>query len=184
MEKDIGKQDLSKIALKNSSYNLLAVFVLKFGGLIFTIIIARLLLPELFGIYALTLSILTIFLVFTDLGTNKTFLRYFSDALGKRKVGKARTYLKYLLRIKFVLVFVTVVALFFLSKFLAYDFYNKPLLFYPLLFACLFVLTESLKDFIGNIFVATKNMKPIPFLEICISVSLFVITNEQSTICV
>lgn len=165
-EKDIKKQNLSKIAIKNSSYSFAAGLIFKIGGLIFTILIARLLLPELFGIYALTLSIITIFMTFTNLGINETFLRYFSEALGKRNKNKATTYFKYLLKIKSLLVFLAIFVLLSLSKFLSYNFYNKPLLFYPLLFSCLFILVESFKNFIGNIFLATKNLKPIPFLEL------------------
>jgi len=63
---EIEQQNFSKIAIKNSSYFLARNLILKFGGLIFTILIARLLLPELFGIYALILSLVTIFITFTN----------------------------------------------------------------------------------------------------------------------
>ena len=84
METNVENQNLSEIAIKNSSYSLAAGLIYKFGGLIFTILIARLLLPELFGIYALVLSIVTIFMTFTNLGVDETSLRYISDASGKR----------------------------------------------------------------------------------------------------
>ncbi|MCK4553268.1 oligosaccharide flippase family protein [Candidatus Pacearchaeota archaeon] len=166
METNVENQNLSKIAIKNSGYSLAGTLIYKFGGLIFTILIARLLLPELFGIYALVLSIVTIFMTFTNLGVNETFLRYVSDALGKRDNKKARSYFRYLLKIKtFLVVFVILIILLF-SKFLSYDIYNKPLLFYPLIFSCLFIIAESFKNFIGHLFLATKNLKPIPFLEL------------------
>jgi len=164
MEEEIGKQNLSKIAVKNSSYNLAHGLILKFGGLIFTILIARLLLPELFGIYALALSIVTIFLTFTNLGVNETFLRYVSDALGKKDKNKARGYLRYLLKIKTVFLVLVILIILLFSKFLSYDIYNKPLLFYPLIFSCLFIIAESFKNFIGQLFLATKNLKPLPLL--------------------
>ena len=166
METNVENQNLSKIAVKNSSYNLIASLILKFGGLIFTILIARLLLPELFGIYALVLSLVTIFMTFTNLGVNETSLRYISDALGKRDNKKARGYFRYLLKIKTFLVVFAILIILLFSKFLSYDIYNKPLLFYPLIFSCLFILAESFKGFIGQLFLATKNLKPIPFLEL------------------
>ena len=165
-EKDIKKENLSKIAVKNSFYGFSAGLIVKLGGLVFTIIIARILLPELFGIYALALSIVAIFMTFTNLGVNETFLRYLSEALGKKDKNKARTYFKYLLKIKSLLVFLAIFVLLLLSKFLSYNFYNKPLLFYPLLFSCLFIIAESFKNFIGNIFLAKKDLRPIPFLEL------------------
>jgi len=166
MKTNIEHQNLSKIAIKNSGYSLASTLIYKIGGLIFTILIARLLLPELFGIYALTLSIIAIFLTFTDLGINETFLRYFSEALTDKNKNKAGAYFRYLLKIKSLLVFIIIIILLFLSKFLSYNIYNKPLLFYPLIFASLFLLAESFKNFFGNILVASKHMKPLPFLEL------------------
>ena len=171
MEQGVENQNLSKIAIKSSGYSLASVFIFKLGGLIFTILIARLLLPELFGIYALVLSLVIIFATFTDLGVNETFLRYLSEALGKKDNAKARSYFKYLFKLKTVLVILVILVLLFLSKFLSYDIYNKPLLFYPLIFSCLFILVESFKNFIAVIFVATKNLKPTPFLELLHQIS-------------
>jgi len=159
-------QNLSKVALKNSFYSFSAGLIVKLGGLVFTILIARLLLPELFGIYALALSIITIFMIFTDLGINEAFLRYFSEALGRKNKNKARSYFRYLLKIKSLLIFLAIFVLLVLSRFLSYNLYNNPLLFYPLLFSCLFIIAESFRNFIGGIFLATKNLKPIPFLEL------------------
>ena len=166
MEEEIGQQNFSKVAIKNSGYTFLFTLVLKLGGLIFTILIARLLLPELFGIYALALSLVVIFITFTNLGVNETFLRYVSDALGKKDKNKARAYLKYLLKIKTSLVIFVILIILLLSKFLSYNVYNKPLLFYPLLFSFLFIIAESFKNFIAQLFLATKNLKPFPLLEL------------------
>ena len=163
---EIEQQNFSKIAIKNSSYFLARNLILKFGGLIFTILIARLLLPELFGIYALILSLVTIFITFTNLGVDETFLRYVSDALGKNNYKKVRSYFRYLLKIKAVLVIIIILIILLFSRFLSYDIYNKPLLFYPLIFSCLFIIAESFKGFISQLFLATKNLKPIPFLEL------------------
>ena len=171
MEEEIGQQNLSKIAIKNSGYSLTRALVLKFGGLIFTILIARLLLPELFGIYALALSIVVIFMTFTNLGVNETFLRYVSDALGKKNKNKARGYFRYLLKIKSLLVIFAILSILLFSKFLSYNIYNKPLLFYPLIFSCLFIIAESFKNFIDQLFLATKNLKPLPLFELLHQIS-------------
>ena len=161
---DISSQNLSKVALENSSYSFILTLILKFGGLIFTVLIARILLPELFGIYSLALSVVTIVLSFTDFGIDNTFLRYFSKALGKRDKPKARTYFKYLLKIKLFLVTLFVLMIIIFAKFISYNIYNKPLLFFALIFSCLFIIMESLTGFFGGIIVATKNLKPLLFL--------------------
>ncbi|MBU1200868.1 MAG: oligosaccharide flippase family protein [Nanoarchaeota archaeon] len=166
MEQEIENQNLSKIAVKNSKYIVASTLIFKFGGLIFTILIARLLLPELFGIYALVLSIVTIFSTFTNMGLDETFLRYFSEALGKNNHPKARSYFRHLLKIKAGLVVLTILILLLTSKFLSYKIYDNPLLFYPLIFSCLFILMESFKGFISSVFIATKNVKPLPLLEL------------------
>lgn len=165
MEKPIEKENLSKIALQGSAYNLFSLVILKFGGLIFTIILARMLLPELFGIYSLALSIVTIAVVFTDLGVDNSFARYLSDSLGQKKKGLSRSYLRYFLRIKFFLLFAVIVVLLTFSKYLAYNIYEKPILFYPLVFSCLFIFSESLRNFILQVFPSKKDFKMPVFFD-------------------
>lgn len=177
-------EGLSKIVFKNSIYSFASLFLLKFGGLILTILIARVLLPELFGIYSLALSIVSIATSFTDLGISNTFLRYLSETLGKNN-KKARSFFKYLLKIKFSLILAVVFIILILSKFISYNIYDKPALFYPLIFSCLFIISESLKTFIGSIFQATKNLKSLPLFDFLhqllkISLSLLAIFFIQS----
>jgi O-antigen/teichoic acid export membrane protein len=164
MVKSVKDKNLSKVALENSSYSFILTLILKFGGLIFTVLIARILLPELFGIYSLALSIATIAVSFTDLGVDSTFLRYFSEALGKRNKQKARSYFRYLLRIKLFLITTLIILLLIFSKFISYNIYNKPLLLFAIIFSCLFIIMESLTTFFGNILLAAKNLKPLPLL--------------------
>jgi len=163
-KKNTLSKNLSKIALENSSYSFILTLILKFGGLIFTVLIARILLPELFGVYSLALSIVTIVISFTDFGIDNTFLRYFSAALGRKDKLRARSYFKYLLKIKLSLIFLFILIILIFSKFIAYNIYNKPLLFFALIFSCFFIIMESLTTFFGNILIATKNLKPLPLL--------------------
>ena len=123
MRAGIKNQNLSKVAIKGSAYNLLALLVQKFGGLIFTIIVARMLLPELFGIYALALSIATVVLTFTGLGIDNTFLRYLSYSVGKRNKKLSRNYSRYVLKIKLSLILLSVIFLLAISKYLSYSIY-------------------------------------------------------------
>ena len=166
MKANIKNQNLSNVAIKGSAYNLLALLVQKFGGLIFTIIVARLLLPELFGIYALVLSITTVILALTDSGIDNTFLRYLSDAVGKKNQQLSRNYSRYVLKIKLSLIVFSIILLLVLSKYLSYTIYENPLLFYPIIFSCLFIISDSLRIFFGILFVAMKDFRSLVFFDV------------------
>ena len=172
---EIKEENLSEIAAKNSIYTFITILISKFGGLIFTILIARLLLPELFGIYGLVLSIVVIAITISNLGIDETAIRYVSHAFGRNNVGKARSYFRYLLKIKGLLVLSIIIILLILSKFFAYNIFNKPLIFFPLILSSLYILAESLRSLFGTLFLSTKNLKPLPFLEAVLQTSKILI---------
>lgn len=157
--------NLSSVALKGSMYNFFSLFVLKFGGLIFTVILARMLLPELFGVFALALSISTLLLSFTDFGLENTFLRYLSESVGKGNKEKSKGIINYFFKKKLILVVIVMIVLALSSKFLSYNVYNKPLLFYPLIFSCLFIIAESFRTLFAIIFTTKKDVKSILFFD-------------------
>jgi O-antigen/teichoic acid export membrane protein len=186
MQEKISKQNLSNLAVKSSAYGVVYLFISKFGGLLFTIIIARTLLPELFGVYALVLSIMSIFTVFTNLGLDDTFLRYFSKSIGRNNKKESRGYFKYVFKLKISLSLVSVLLLLVLSKYLSYSVYKNPLLFYPLILSCLFIISESMRTFFANIFTAKKDFKtPVLFtlslqvLNILLSVFAILILTDS-----
>src|SRR3989344_7019812 len=71
------------LAIKNSTYQFSSNIVAKVGALIFTIILARIILPETFGLYNLVLSTIMFFYVFSDLGTNEALIYFSSKNLGE-----------------------------------------------------------------------------------------------------
>jgi len=148
MKKD---QSISETAAKGSAYNLASLIILKMGGLAFTVIIARLLLPELFGIYALALSIVTIAVTFTDFGLNTTFIRYSSESLAKKNKKEVRGYFEFFLKRKIVLIIISVIALASLSEYLSFEIYKNPIIYYPLIISCLFVISESFREFFSRV---------------------------------
>lgn len=164
--KSIKNENLSKVAIKVSMYNLFSLFVSKFGGLIFTIIIARMLLPELFGVYSLVLSIATIVSTLTDWGMDSAFSRYLSESIGKGDKKLSRSYNRYFLKIKLSLILFSVILLLVISKYLSYSVYKNSLLFYPLLFSCLFIISEALRASFGILFAVRKDFRPIVFFDI------------------
>ena len=56
------------LAIKNSIYQISTNSFSKIAALIFTIIVARLLMPELFGLYSLALSTILLFSAVSNIG--------------------------------------------------------------------------------------------------------------------
>jgi len=159
-------ENISRLAVKNSKYQIIRMCVSRLGGLIFSIILARMLLPELFGIYSLALSIVLIIFVLVDMGLGGTAIRYVSEALGKKNIPLARSYFKYLIKIKGVLLSIAIILILIFSKTIANNIFDKPLLYLPLVFSCLYILATALSDFITNIFICLKDIKKLSIIEL------------------
>ena len=159
------KKNYKKIATKNAVFNTSTKIISKIGSLIFTIIIARTLLPELFGIYSIILSIALNAITFTDLGIDATIVRYFSEAMGQNKIEKARSYFRYLAKIKIKITFIIITLILLFSKIIANQIFNKPALFYPIIFSTLYILTNSIYGIFLGILYATNDLKKIPIIE-------------------
>jgi len=145
-------------AIKNSSYQLATNIVTKTGSLIFTIIIARMLLPEKMGLYSLALSTILLFAAFSDLGVGTAIMTFVSKTLGRNKPEKAKAYFSKLLKWKIYLVILSSGALLASAHFVANNFYNKPI-FYALLVGALYIpATEAIVVF-ERIFRANNNFK-------------------------
>ena len=71
----------SKDIVSNFSYTTYAMILNRVGNLIFSIILARFLMPEGFGIYNLALSVSLVIVIFSDLGIDVTLTRYLTKSL-------------------------------------------------------------------------------------------------------
>jgi O-antigen/teichoic acid export membrane protein len=150
---------IARKVIKNSIYNTSGVLIGNIAGIILTIILARLLYPELFGIYHLALSIGFLLLTFTDLGINGTLIRYVSEAIGRNDEVLARSHFKYLCKIKLFLSFIISILIFLLAKPLAFYVFHKPSLSTPLELIGVFVLLNALLGFINSAFNAFQEFK-------------------------
>src|SRR3989344_9262535 len=121
----IKKRDFSGntgIVLKNTIYQTTGSVVAKIGALIFTIIIARLLMPELFGLYSLALSTILLFASFSDLGVGYAAITFISKKLSEDKYSKANGYYIFLLRFKIALLII-ISSLLIISSYFVSNFY-------------------------------------------------------------
>ena len=156
-------QGYTGVAVKNSIYQLSTSIVGKFGGLLFTILMARILMPELFGLYSLIISTVFIFISLADLGIGSAIIKFTST--NNPKNGKAKGNFIYILKLKILVVSVLVVALLLSSKFLAENYYQKPI-FLGLLAGIFYLVAFGFNDFIQYIFQSVNNFKPILYKEI------------------
>jgi len=158
--KRIKRRDFSGhtgLAIKNSLFQFGATFVGKLGSLVFTIILARLLMPELFGLYSLALSTILMFGIFCDLGIGKTLVRFASNALGRRRRGLAKAYAFYLGKLKLVFISIAFLLILVSSKFLAENYYHKPI-FLALLAGALYLAFVFLALLAGALYLAFVNL--------------------------
>ena len=146
------------IAIKNSFFNLSKTLIAKIGGLLSVILLARFLMPELFGIYSLVMATIFIFISFADLGISSALVRFVSRALGKKDPQKAKGYTKYLFKLELILVLIIIGFSIFSAKFIANNYYHQPL-FLPLIIGSLYIFSLPLTTFLESIFFSVGKFK-------------------------
>lgn len=149
--------------IKNSVYQFAQNIIFKIGSLFFTIIIARLLLPDKMGLYSLALSTIILLGVFSDLGISDALFTYSSKMIGLGKFSKAKGYAKTLFQWKIILSLVSSVTLLITSYFISEYYYNKPI-FFALLIGALYLPVVSFTSFLENLFKTTENFR-IPLIK-------------------
>jgi O-antigen/teichoic acid export membrane protein len=149
---------LARKVLKNSFFNTSRAFISGIGGLFFSVILARLLMPELFGIYALAIAV-CFFTLQLDPGTGYATIRYVSYALGRNNESLARGYFRFLLKVRLILGFAFSLSLAILAKPLAFRVFDKPELFIPLEVLSVFIFLFFLTDLLDCCFEAFQNFK-------------------------
>jgi len=156
------KQD----TLKNSLWSLSTTFIDRIGALIFSIILARFLMPEGFGNYSLVLAIAFIFLTFSDLGINSALVRYFSDSMAKNKKNLAAAYFKFIFKVKFIFTLSVSLILIFLSYPISNLIFKEPNLFLPLFISGFYIFIFSFEGFFSSLFLAINKVRYISLKEI------------------
>jgi stage V sporulation protein B len=160
-------------AVKNSIFSFSTTLISKVGSIIFTIILARLLLPELFGLYSLALSTILIFSAFSNLGVSQTLVKFISSSKSPKK---SKAYLDYLLRIKLLLSLISISALFILAGPIAKSYYNKPI-YFALLAGCLYIFIMGFMGFFDSLFHASNNFKKSFFKETLFQASRIILVS-------
>jgi len=161
-------------AIKNSSYQLITNLVMKVGSLIFTIIVARLLMPELFGLYSLALATIILFAAFSDLGVSSAIITFIPKMLAKKDERQAKSYAKKLLKWKVFLLTIVSLILIASSYFVANYYYNKPI-FLALLAGGLYIPFMGISSFFEQLFKANNSFREPAKKEIIFQISRIII---------
>ena len=180
-----GKSDISKIlrrfrkrdfsgnagvVLKNSSYHLASNLVVKISSLIFTVIMARLLLPELFGLYSLALSTILVFAAFTELGLGETLVRFVSKELSKKNILKAKSYASHLIKIKIIATGFVLIVLIATARLISENYYQKPI-FFALIAGCFYIVFSGINVIFQSILQANNDFKPMFYRDIVVQIA-------------
>jgi stage V sporulation protein B len=149
------------LIVKNSFWQMSTNIVAKVGSLFFTMILARILMPELFGLYSLALSTIIFFTTFTDLGIDSGIVLFISKNFYKNK-DSTRKYFTYFLKIKVILLILTAFILGILAKPISENFYHKPI-FLALIAGSFYIIIRGLVSFSKSLFNGINNFK-YPFV--------------------
>lgn len=156
-------------AIKNSSWQIATTMVAKIGSFLFTIIIARLMLPEIYGLYGLALSTILFMGIFSDMGIGATLTTFMSKRIDKNP-GKAKGQLFFLTKYKIILTAFSSMLLLLLAGWLANSFYSKPI-YYALIAGAIYLPTTILSGYLGPVFVSKNNFRPQFIRELIIQLS-------------
>jgi O-antigen/teichoic acid export membrane protein len=155
----------SSVAIKNSFFDFSTSITSRVGSLLFTVLMARILLPELFGLYSLALSTILLFSGLSEFGLGKTAIRFISREISKNKPSKAKAYSDYLFKIRFFISLLISLVLIISAKFLAENYFNKPILL-ALVTGSLYLFFISMVSFIQSFFQSINNFKVIFYREL------------------
>ena len=156
------KSNLKKQVVQNAFFQGISGIIGALGGLVFTITAGRILLPELFGIYSLALTIILTIITLSDLGIGTAIIRYISESLNKKNKEQsrqeARSRFLFLFKFKFFSSLILALLLFLLSGIIA-ALFKKPDLVVPLQIGSVYLLLSSIYGIIGPLFIAVQKTK-------------------------
>lgn len=163
------------IVIKNSIFQFFTSISTKVGSLLFTAIIARMLMPELFGLYSLALSVIIIFSTLSELGIGETLVRFVSRELGKDKqITKAKDYILYLGRLKLFLAIGSTSILMISANFISNVYYQKPI-FLALIAGSLYILFLGISGFLKTISLASNYFNGLLYHEIAFQATRLIV---------
>ena len=172
--KKVKKSSFARRTIKNIFFGGLTGIISKIGALIFTVLIARNFLPELFGVYSLALTIILSLFLISDLGLGNTMVRYLAESIGKKDKKQARSRFWFLLKSKVLLSLIFALFLF-LGAGLIASFFNKPELILPLKIGSIYLFASAFYQLTINVFFSFQKMEYSTILELIFQTSRIIL---------
>ena len=147
---------------KNLIFQGLGGLIARIGSLIFTIILARLLIPSDFGLYNLALTIIISLTAVIDFGLSTTAVKFIVSSKTKKL---ARSRFLFLFKLKFIWSLIISILVLILSKYIS-NFYSTPFLEIPLKVGAIYLFLNSIYTLLGAIFLALEKLKYNTYMEI------------------
>jgi len=139
-----------------------------------SILLARYLGPEGFGLYSMVLVVSGIFIVFTDFPTGSAITRFSSFFLGKKQIGKIKMLIKYLLKLRIISTVSIGMILILLPSQISIYIFNKPGIDFVILASGILILTNSFIEFSIGFFNGVGAFRKIVTIRIVEKINKFV----------
>ena len=170
---------VARVVFRNVIFNFASLVIGNISGLFLVIIIARILKPEYFGIYSLTIAIANVLIAITNLGIDGAVIRY--TAYFSKDILRVRSHLRYFLKIKVFLGFSVSTILFFVSDKLANVFGDERLAL-TFAVASLIVVFASLTNVLNSFFMGLQKFRYTFFRQIVYEISRWILILPLSIV--
>lgn len=150
--------ELAKRVARNIVYRTAAQVVANISGLFVAIYLARVLKPEMFGVYSLAISIAMIAITIANLGIDGAISRYIAYTKSKGDIKALRGYFRFFLKLKLILILPVCFCLIILSDPIS-KIFNSPELRMPVVFASLLVLFTTLSRSLNAFFTGLQKFE-------------------------
>jgi stage V sporulation protein B len=159
---------IQKKIAKNAVYNFLTKAIALAFAFIASVVVARFLGPEKYGVYSFVIWLLYMVGLFANLGIPPTITKYVSEYWGKKDFSAISSVLGRLWRIELVAGVAVSLILFFLAPFIA-QWYNNPDLSLYLKVASLVILPLCLMWFYNGLFCGLQRFDLIALINLIVS---------------
>ncbi len=158
--------ELKRELLRNNAAVTLSGFAVAFISFAFSVLLARLLGPVDFGLYSLAMTVIGLFMIFTDLGMGSTMVRCIANALDRNDLGQAKTLIILLLKYRMVLLLAVGAALTLASGALATLVFQKPEAEFVILLSGFLLMVQSLEEYLRTVLVSVKDFRGVSILSV------------------
>ncbi|MFH1978393.1 MAG: flippase [Candidatus Aenigmatarchaeota archaeon] len=139
-----------------------------------SIILARFLGPEGFGLYSMAIVVTSFFIVFTDLVVGSSITRFTSFFSSQKEYGKIKNLTFLLLKYRVVITFIIAFLLAAFPTWIATNIFNKPGVEFVVLFSGIILFLNSFTEFFVAFFNGVGNFKNIIGIRIIERISKFI----------